>query len=272
MREKSKRHGGAVFTCRLQQPTAGTASMVTMNLLRRALLFVVCLVCFAGAAIIAWQSLGYFTDPAGMPFLRERSTATMGRHWAPTVAAHAAGGVLCFAALLPQFSRRVLRRLPSLHRAAGTIYVAAVLWVLCPTGFVLACQAKGGAAGRAGFLILGILTFVSTLAGWLAMRRGDVPGHVRWMIRSSAWVATAVTFRLLHLLLWQCGLEATLNYVVSLWLTNALHFAAAELAVRRLHLSRSSHPIHHEDNRHPDTVRPRDRLRPLHSIAPSRLA
>ncbi|MEM9236074.1 MAG: DUF2306 domain-containing protein, partial [Verrucomicrobiota bacterium] len=135
-----------------------------------------------------------------------------------------------------QFSRRLLRSIPSLHRWLGRIYVYSVLGLVGPTGLYLALFAKGGFWGRAGFLLLGILTMHFTLQGFVALRRGgrDMTRHFEFMIRSFAMLASAITFRIGHLGFHLLGVDDRTNYLVSLWLSILGNAAVAEAVVLRL--------------------------------------
>ena len=155
--------------------------------------------------------------------------------WKTSLYIHIAGGLLCLFAALPQLSGKLVARFPSIHRRAGKIYAASVLFLVCPTGFHLALFAKGGFFGKLGFLTLAFAAFYTTLAGWRAVMppQRDMAAHRVWMIRSFALTASAVTFRIYHTLGYLAGLEADTNYVASLWLSLLGNAAAAELILHR---------------------------------------
>ncbi len=58
--------------------------------------------------------------------------------WRVSLYVHIAGGLLCLFAALPQLSAKLVARFPSIHRGAGKIYAASLLFLVCPTGFHLA--------------------------------------------------------------------------------------------------------------------------------------
>ena len=99
----------------------------------------------------------------------------------------------------------------------------------------MALTAKGGAWGTAGFALAGVLWWHSTWSGYQAIRRRDIPAHVRAMVRSYSWALSAPAFRIIQLALFWCGLEHELNYIVSLWLSIA---ASVWLAESFLHSGR----------------------------------
>lgn len=155
--------------------------------------------------------------------------------WRTSLYIHIVGGMLCLFAALPQFSGKLVRRFPGIHRVAGKVYGASMLFLVSPTGFHLALFAKGGFLGKLGFLTLSVLAFHSTIKGWRAVLppHRDIAAHRAWMTRSFALVASAVTFRIYHTLGYMGGLEADTNYVASLWLSLIGNMAAAELLLNR---------------------------------------
>jgi uncharacterized membrane protein len=63
-------------------------------------------------------------------------------------------------------------------------------------GLGLATISHGGPPTHTGFALLGVLWLYSGARAYQAIRRGDVVGHRRWMIRNFALTFAAVTLRL----------------------------------------------------------------------------
>jgi len=93
-----------------------------------------------------------------------------------------------------QFHRSLRRRL-RLHRLLGRIYVISCL-VTGVAGIYMAAYSYGGWFTHLGFGTLGALLLVTTAVAFVAIRRGDVETHRRWMLRSYALMFAAVTLRL----------------------------------------------------------------------------
>lgn len=93
-----------------------------------------------------------------------------------------------------QFSQRLRRRRPALHRATGRVYLGAVgvgalsAVIMLPTNF-------GGMVGFFGFGTLAVLWVLAAVRAYRAIRAGDVAGHRAWMIRTYALTFAAVTLR-----------------------------------------------------------------------------
>jgi uncharacterized membrane protein len=188
---------------------------------------------FAGCVLILDNSYRDFGPGGEGVFISQKDAAARTPLWILSLRVHVAAGAVCLLACLPQFSGSLLRRVPSLHRICGKAYATSVLFVLCPTGIHLALSAKGGFAGQAGFLLLGIASFHTTLQGIRTIRGGDLPGHRRWMTRSFAWIASAVTFRIYYVAFFHAGIPDETSYVASLWLSVLGNAAVAEWIVRR---------------------------------------
>jgi uncharacterized membrane protein len=94
-----------------------------------------------------------------------------------------------------QFFQRLRARWPRWHRRVGTVYVAACL-LAAPAGLLLAFGNSSGPIATAGFGLLAIAWFTTTLAAWRYARARDFVRHRRWMIRSYALTFAAVTLRL----------------------------------------------------------------------------
>ena len=181
------------------------------------------------SALIVWNTLPFFTFADDVPFLLEKAAAARDPLWRACLYVHVAGGVICLLAALPQFSRRLLRFAPRLHRVLGWAYVSSVLGLVVPAGLYLALYAKGGFAGRLGFVVLGVALLYTTVRGVQHVRRRDFRGHVAWMLRSYAMASSAVSFRAFYLGLHLLGFGET--YVVSIWLSFVVNLCLAELVI-----------------------------------------
>ncbi|RPF20904.1 DUF2306 domain-containing protein [Myceligenerans xiligouense] len=106
----------------------------------------------------------------------------------------AAGGIALGLAPL-QFAGRLRARVPRLHRFVGRVVIVAMV-VGGVSGMVLSTVNAAGAVGTAGFGLLGVLWATFPVLALLAIRRGDVATHRRWMVRGFALTYAAVMLRL----------------------------------------------------------------------------
>ena len=201
----------------------------------RCLQWLAWLVYLAGSLLILMNSIADYRPGGTGLFILDKGEIGRSLFWRTSLYIHIIGGLICLFTALPQFSGRLLHRIPAIHRIAGRIYGMSVLLLICPTGFHLALYAKGGFFGKLGFLTLTFATLRATLAGWRAVLppHRDLSSHRAWMTRSFALVASAVTFRIYHTLGYLIGIEADTNYTACLWLSLLGNIAVAELIVHR---------------------------------------
>lgn len=188
----------------------------------------------AGALLILQSSLAEYLPGGTGVFISQKGELGENLFWLTNLRLHVLAGVVCLFSCLLQFSKLLLQRAPVWHRLMGRLYAVVVLFVLSPTGIVLALYAKGGFPGRAGFLLLGVASFQSTLLGITSMlgSRPDLLRHRQWMTRSFAFVASAITFRVYHIAMFYCGITEEINYVASLYLSMCGNAAVTELILR----------------------------------------
>ncbi|HCX84613.1 MAG TPA: hypothetical protein DHV14_05645 [Micrococcales bacterium] len=95
----------------------------------------------------------------------------------------------------PQFSTRLRRRSPALHRALGRCYLVAV-GVGAVAGAVIAPWSRAELTAVVGFGTLAVLWLTTAWRALVAIRRGDVANHRAWMMRCYALTFAGVTLRL----------------------------------------------------------------------------
>ncbi|CAN5751163.1 hypothetical protein BH10ACT9_BH10ACT9_55840 [soil metagenome] len=94
-----------------------------------------------------------------------------------------------------QFSRRLRRRAPRLHRWIGRTYVVSIL-VGGVAAFVMSFFSSVALLGFFGFGTLAVLWIWTTYRGYQSARAGDFAAHQAWMIRSFALTYAAPTLRM----------------------------------------------------------------------------
>jgi len=166
----------------------------------------------AQCGLIVLNSLPYFSSRTNLAFLVEKGTLAFDPVWRLCFLGHVLGGIVCLVTAPFLFWNGLLRRAPRLH---------------------LAVFAKGGPAGQAGFLVLGLLWWGATARGIQSIVSRRVAEHRRWMVRSYSLALSAVFFRLFHVGFYWAGLADEPNYVLSLWLSLAASLVAGEAVVRR---------------------------------------
>lgn len=157
------------------------------------------------------------------------------------LALHVGGGVVAMALGPWQFRPALRERRPRLHRVLGRLYLLAVL-VTGASGLVLAPRAMVGPIAPAGFAVLGVLLLWSSAAGFAAVRRGAVPRHRVWMIRSYALVFAAATLRVWLPVADALGVPFEQAYATAGWTCWLINLVVAEWLVGRYRASAAGRP------------------------------
>ncbi len=117
-----------------------------------------------------------------------------------------------------QFSARVRRRWPAVHRLVGRVYLGAAVPVGGLAGLYLSWFAFGGPVARLGFGCLAVAWLYTAVRGYAAARGRDFAAHRRWMVRNYALTFAAVTLRLYLSLGHVLDLPFDLSYQLISWL------------------------------------------------------
>ena len=145
---------------------------------------------------------------------------------------HVFSSVLVLLAGIIQFSERVRLRFPVIHRKLGIFYVATILLVSAPSGFIMALHANGGLSSKVSFVLQAVLWgFFTWLAFKSALQR-NWEKHREMMIRSFALTLSAISLRAFKwLIVHVWGLPPMDTYRIVAWLGWGFNFAVAELII-----------------------------------------
>jgi len=131
-----------------------------------------------------------------------------------------------------QFSKRLLKSKPILHRAFGYMYVIDVLMVTGPAGLLMSFYANGGISSRIAFVTLSVLWITFTAIALYKAIRKEFKMHRIFMIRSFALTLSAVTLRIWKVLLANFTDVLPMDrYRIIAWLGWTLNLIAAELII-----------------------------------------
>lgn len=155
-------------------------------------------------------------------------------HYRVSFYLHIFPALLVMAAGLTQFSGKILKKTPALHRWVGRVYAFSILGVCGPAGLIMTFYANGGWFTKASFVALSLLWWGATWLAYRAIRAGDVRRHGAWMIRSYALTLSAISLRVM-----QFGLASYSDispeeaYELVAWPSWVLNFLLAELILNR---------------------------------------
>lgn len=134
---------------------------------------------------------------------------------------------------LLQWSTRLRRHLPALHRWMGRVYLVVGVAIGGSAALWLSFFAYGGPVVRAGMSAVAVIWLVSSGMAYVAIRAGDVAAHRRWMMRSVALALGGVTLRIYLPLLAAADVDFLTAYRIAAWGSWLPNLAMAEAILAR---------------------------------------
>lgn len=185
------------------------------------------------ATFIGLYPLFYFFQNNFGIMGNKSSTLLDGVVWSSAFYIHITAGGLGLLVGWVQFSQRIRKSFPVIHRNVGKLYL---LFALCSSASAsyLALHADGGVIARLGFLCLAVVWFTSTFFGYISILRGKIDQHQEFMIFSYAACFAAVTLRILLPLLVAVYQDFIKAYVLVAWLCWLPNMFVAYLITRNM--------------------------------------
>lgn len=183
--------------------------LVVMRMLRNATLY------FLSLGVAAYAVLGYAAMPLGA-LVHPNMRADFVVH--PLgVYSHvfAAATALAFGPF--QFSTRLRATRTQLHRWMGRAYLGVGVLIGGLSGLYLSRFAFGGLAAKAGFAMLAVCWLYTGLRAFLAIRRGAIDEHRKWMLRNYSLAFAAVMLRIYIPVSALIGVDFAVAYPVIAW-------------------------------------------------------
>jgi len=183
-------------------------------------------------ARIVMQYVPYNTD---VGFLRIKQQYINIDQWRTAFFIHVYASFWVLLAGFTQFSKKLQRNYPRIHRTMGYVYVVDVLCITGPAGLLMGFYANGGISSRIAFITLALLWIFCTAMALYKARRKDFKSHRNYMIRSYALTLSAITLRA-----WKFGINNSFElppmdvYRTVAWLGWTLNLVVAEFLIYRL--------------------------------------
>lgn len=153
--------------------------------------------------------------------------------WRTAFFTHVFSSILVLLAGFTQFSKKLLKLKPRLHRSLGYLYVIDILLITGPAGLLMSFYANGGISSRIGFILLSVLWIGCTALALYHAIKKNFKEHRNFMIRSFSLTLSAITLRS-----WKVILAAFTDippmdrYRIIAWLGWTLNLIFAELLIR----------------------------------------
>ena len=183
--------------------------------------------------IMATLTLPYFSFRTDVDFLLTKQSVISDTLWRCAFYTHISTSLFVLLSGGLQFSQKILYNHPRFHRGAGYVYVALVLLLAAPSGFIMALKANGGFAARTSFALTSLLWWAFTGLAFYKIYKGKLQAHIAFMTRSYALTLSAITLRLYTLLMpFTLHLRGVDAYVTVAWLSWLPNLVVAEMLIR----------------------------------------
>jgi uncharacterized membrane protein len=185
--------------------------------------------------LMAGITIEYIPYNTDVGFLRIKQQYINIDHWRIAFFIHVYASLWVLFAGFTQFSKRLQRNNPSLHRTLGYMYVVDVLLITGPAGLIMGFYANGGPASRIAFVLLAILWMFFTAMALIKAKQKNFKAHRNYMIRSYALTLSALSLRA-----WKYGITNTISvppmdvYRVVAWAGWVINLLVAEVIIYRL--------------------------------------
>lgn len=201
--------------------------MPTYPLLKRSVLLLAFLAVAAFSLRMLTMVVPYLGFEKGILFLTTKSQAINDNPWFRAgFYVHITSSWWVLVIGLLQLLPVLYRRWPRLHRRLGQLYVASILVLAAPSGFILAGFANGGLSAKVGFTLQCMVWWLVTWQAYRAARQRRWLLHSEWMLRAYAVTLAAMSLRLesygMHYFFQTRPIETYLTVVWLSWVGNLL--------------------------------------------------
>jgi len=174
----------------------------------------------------------YIPVQTDVGFLQLKQSYIHITEWRIAFFVHVFSSMFALLAGFTQFSKRLLKSKPKLHRTFGYMYVIDVLLVTGPAGLLMSFYANGGISSRIAFVTLSVLWISFTAIALYKAVKKDFRAHRAFMIRSFALTLSAVTLRIWKVLLANfTDIPPMDRYRIIAWLGWTLNLIVAEMII-----------------------------------------
>lgn len=165
-------------------------------MIRRILEIAAVLAILYASYLLVLLSLPYIHFLPGIEFLKTKQLIYHIDWWRWSFYTHVFSSPVVILSGLLQFSRKLQRSYPKIHKRIGWTYIVFVLGISGPSGLIMSFYANGGYPAQISFVLLTSIWMISTYMAYNRIRKKDLEKHTLWAFRSYALTLSAVTLRL----------------------------------------------------------------------------
>ena len=198
--------------------------------LRKAVFYLAWGIVLILSACFVLLALSYFNFDLENKFLGSKVRFLGNKLWLVSFYVHIAFGAIAVITGALLFFKRIVHYSSKVHKWIGKVYILSILFITGPTGFYLAFFAEGGPFATVGFMLMSFAWMVPTYMAYHKIRKGDIRGHYKWIIRSYCMTLSGITLRLItpvgtHIM----ELDYQTNFVMTSYACWMINIALGEL-------------------------------------------
>ena len=202
---------------------------------RRSVLVLLIIGILYGLYLLILLTIPYLEFNLNTDFLKTKRSVVHLRYYRIGFYAHIFSSPFLILTGLTQFSTRLMREKPVVHRVLGIIYLSVLLLIAAPGGMILAVHANGFLITKLSFIALTTAWIVTAIFAYKTAISGQFEAHGKWMTRNFALTLSAITLRFYAYLLGEFDVHLPPKEAYTLisflsWIPNLL---VAELLIRR---------------------------------------
>lgn len=180
---------------------------------------------------ITLQYIPYDTDIA---FLRIKQDVINIPFYKIAFFTHVYTAIFVLLAGFTQFSSKIRRKFPKIHKRAGRLYGTVVLLFASPSGFYMGIFANGGLTSQIAFCTLAVLWFYFTFNAIIKIKQKKIASHKAFIVRSFALALSAITLRLWkYLIIYAFHLKPMDAYQIVAWMGWVPNLIVAEYLIHK---------------------------------------
>ncbi|MED4130020.1 DUF2306 domain-containing protein [Shouchella miscanthi] len=187
--------------------------------------------------ILHTASKNFIVDPEFTTFLgnKEAKLANVNL-WKVMIQIHILLAIVALITGPLGLSKRVRNKTPFLHRWNGKIYILSILLNMIP-GYYVSFFANGGFFSIVGFLTLNTLWLVTTIKGYLFIKKKQIRHHRKWMLRSFMLTYANLTIYVVVAIFHNAlGVDYGVAYTLAVWSSFTFNLVISEMLIHKTNI------------------------------------
>jgi uncharacterized membrane protein len=182
-------------------------------------------------------SKNFVVDPSFQKFLSKKDELPTNQMlWLLMIRVHIVLAIITLLTGPLGIMKRLRLKSLTFHRWNGRAYVLSIVLNYIP-GLYVSFFATGGWPSIIGFLILNTLWLITTIFGYIFIKRKDVLRHSQWITRSFFLsFANMIIYIIVAITHFGLDLSYGLSYTIAVWISWIFNLTIAEIVIRKKYL------------------------------------